>query len=283
MQALTFTSVRHSPLAGTWYPGRAETLRQTIERFIDAAEPTAPTTHLPRALLAPHAGYRFSGPVAAHSFLQVQNQPFETVVVIGPLHYQLPDLPPTAGVLTTGHSAYQTPLGDVPIDTDSLIALAKEVPLTQVRDDPEHSIEVEIPFLQFLLKPGFRLLPIMLNDQRVDTARLLGEALARILKEKQALLIASSDLSHFYQQKVANAYDQKMLDRVVALDAENVIRYDERGIAFACGCGAIAAVIYALQMLEKQAGVRASVLNYATSGDINGDYSRVVGYGAAAF
>jgi len=283
MTTLTFWTVRSSRLAGMWYPARADALRQSVDRFLHSAEATASEPAVPniRGVLAPHAGHRYSGPVAGHAFAHVRNLPVDTVVVIGPLHYPLPEVPVSAGILTTGHRAYETPLGDVPVDVDSLQALAKHIPMMQVLDDPEHSIEIELPFLQQVLKPGFRLVPIMLRDQRVETARLIGSILADVFKDRPTLLVASSDLSHFYPQDVAQRYDHKMLDSVTAMNAVQVIEYDERGIAFACGCGAIAAVLFALKAIATAS--TANVLNYATSGDVNGDYARVVGYGAAAF
>jgi AmmeMemoRadiSam system protein B len=274
---------RPSPLAGLWYPGQADRLRAMIEGFLEHPAPAAPGGEV-QGLLAPHAGYRYSGPVAAHAFSAVAGQHFETVVIAGPLHHRLSGLPRAARLLTTDHDAYATPLGTVSIDHDALArvgtALGASLPLIPIRDDPEHSIEIEIPFLQAVLRPGFRIVPIMLIDQSQPTAAALGAALAEALRDRQALFVASSDLSHFYPQAEANALDLKMLACVADMDAPRVIAYDEGGVAFACGHGAIAAVIHALQALGQP---QANIVRYATSGDVTGDFSRVVGYGAATF
>lgn len=277
------SDIRPSPLAGLWYPARANDLRTMLENFFEQA--AQKQTHSPppaegiTGLLVPHAGLRYSGPVAAHAFAAVRGQAFERVVIIGPLHYQLP----TSGlkeILTTAHTAYETPLGIIPVDQEAIAALAHKLPLSPIRADPEHSIEIELPFLQHILAPDFRLIPIMLRDQSQQTARNLADALAEILHDRRTLVLASSDLSHFYPQEVAQQLDSKMLTCVAAMDGTRVIEYDETGVAFACGHGAIATVIYMLQSWGK---ARADVMNYATSGDVNGDYERVVGYGAATF
>ncbi len=282
MTQASAADIRPSPLAGMWYPANADALRTMLGKFLDSASEAAPETSPGRllGLLTPHAGYRFSGPVAAYAFNALHDLTFDTVVIIGPLHYQLPGLQRSTTILTTGHKAYGTPLGQVPVDQDVLAALNALLSLTPLRDDPEHSIEIQLPFLQQTLKRGFSFVPLMLYDQGQETARRLGAALEEALRDRQALLVASSDLSHYYPQKVANQLDAQMLECVEAMDAERVIAYDENGTAFACGHGAIAAVIYALQ---QAGGAKAHIVRYATSGDTSGDTARVVGYGAATF
>lgn len=282
----TVSDVRPSPLAGQWYPGQADALRTMIDRFLETAhrqhKPEAPGQGHLLGLLAPHAGLRYSGPVAAHAFAGVQDLAFDSVVVAGPLHYPLPGV-----ILTTAHTHYETPLGSIPVDREALDRLEAFVPLTRLTNDPEHSVEIELPFLQHVLKPGFTLVPLMLRDQSEARAEALGNALAEVLRGRNVLFVASSDLSHFYPQPVANDYDHKMLDRVAAMDAEKVVAYNEAGIAFACGAGAIAAVLHAIRAWDAESAPgeapRATIVNYATSGDVTGDYARVVGYGAATF
>ena len=224
-------------------------------------------------LLAPHAGIQYSGPVAAHAYALLQNADYDTVVVIGPMHHPIPGV-----VLTTGHDAYQTPLGTIPVDREILDRLRRSVRLDDLRNDPEHSVEIELPFLQRTLRPGFRLVPLMMFDQSAVTSQALGLALAEALRDRHALIVASSDLSHFYPQQVANRLDWTMLDCVCAMDADRVLECNESAKGFACGHGAIAATLHALQQAE-----HAEITGYATSGDVTGDFSRVVGYGAAAF
>jgi AmmeMemoRadiSam system protein B len=267
--------IRPSPIAGRWYPGDPRQLAAAVDEFVTRAQvPPIPGQLI--GLLTPHAGHRYSGPVAGHAFRALQNSGLKVdiVVVIGPSHYPYP-----APVITSGHDAYETPLGDVPVDRATLETLAHRIPLEQIRRDPEHSLEIELPFLQRTLG-DFRLVPLALVDQSLDTAQQVGHALADLLAGENAVLVASSDLSHFYPQALANKLDQVVLDAVAAFDPEQVIQIEEQGRGFACGRAAIAAVMIAARELGADT---AQVLNYATSGDVTHDYQQVVGYGAAAF
>jgi len=266
--------VRPSPLAGRWYPADAARLAASVDGFLAAAEPPDLWGEL-IALLAPHAGHRYSGPVAGRAYRAVQGAEFESVAVVGPSHY-----PYAVPVLTTAHDAYATPLGRVPVDRAALDRLGAAVPVATVRRDAEHSLEIELPFLQRALVGGFGLLPLMLVEQSLALAESLGAALAEVLRGRRALLVASSDLSHFYPQRTAEALDRAMLDAVAAFDPAAVIAAEESGRGFACGRGALAAVMIAARALGAD---RAQVVGYATSGDVTGDTEQVVGYGAALF
>ena len=192
-------------------------------------------------------------------------------------------------LLTTSHAAYQTPLGEIPVDHEALdqleAILQREigVGLARIAHDQEHSLEIELPFLQRALELPFRLLPVMVREQNTHVARALGHGLARLfspdnaLDSQKVILVASTDLSHFYSQQVAEVLDGEVLRRLEAFDPEGVIEAEEQGVGFACGRGALAAVLWAAQELGAD---HPRVLNYATSGDITGDYQRVVGYGA---
>jgi len=249
--------------------------------------------HLPEvhgevvAVMAPHAGHLYSGPVAGYAFAALRGLSPELVAVVSPMHY-----PYAEPLLTTAHPAYATPLGEIPVHHQALQTLdgylrqTLGAGLAFVARDPEHSLEIELPFLQRALAGPFSLLPIMVRDQDEHTAKCLGQALARLFLEdpdlagKKALLVASTDLSHFYSQKVANQLDAEMLRRVEAFDPAGVIQVEIEGKGFACGRGALAAVLWAAKELGAD---RAQVLHHATSGDVTGDYDRVVGYGAAVF
>jgi AmmeMemoRadiSam system protein B len=267
--------IRPSPIAGRWYPGDPEQLAVTIDEFVSRAQ-VAPIQGRLIGLLTPHAGHRYSGPVAGHAFraLQESGREPDTVVLVGPSHYPYP-----APAITSGHDAYETPLGTVPVNRAMLDALCQRMQIEQVRRDAEHSLEIELPFLQRTLGE-FRLVPLALIDQSLEMAEQLGHALADILAGENAVLVASSDLSHFYPQPVANRLDQVILDAVAAYDPEGIIQAEEQGTGFACGRAAIAAVMIAARELGADT---ARVLNYATSGDITHDYQQVVGYGAAVF
>lgn len=274
MSQATLGDIRPSPIAGQWYPGRAEQLAESIDRLLDAGPQAAvPGTII--GLVAPHAGHIYSGKVAADAFRLVQGKSYKRVIVISPMHSFYPQ-----PVLTTGHEAYWTPLGAIPVDQVILEAIGKKVTLAKVRKDPEHSLEIELPFLQQALSGPFSLVPLMLRDQSYELAAKLGEAIAQVIGEPHGtLLVASSDLSHFYSEEEANALDQVMLKHIETFDPQAVIRADDEGRAFACGRAAIATMLVAARALGAD---RARIVGYGTSGDASGDHLRVVGYGAAA-
>jgi AmmeMemoRadiSam system protein B len=278
--------LRPSPIAGRWYPSQPEALRASVDAYLAAAALPAGTPVAGAdvvGLLAPHAGHLYSGAVAAHAFRAVQGAQPEVVALVCPSHYHA-DGP----VLTSAHAAYATPLGVVMVDQDAVAALRAELAaalklppgraLVAIREDHEHAIEIELPFLQRSLVPGFQLLPVMLRDQDQELAQALGAALAAVLRGRRALVVASSDLSHFYPQAQAVALDSEMLRRVAAFDPAGVVQAAATGEGQACGSGAIAAVMWAARALGAN---RAEVLKQATSGDVSGDYGQVVGYAAA--
>jgi MEMO1 family protein len=273
-------NVRPSPIAGQWYSADAARLATQVDNYIHKA-------HLPNfsgkviAIMAPHAGHRYSGPVAGHAFAALYGSKPELVCIVSPMHY-----PYNQPLLTTAHQAYATPLGTVPVDLEALekldLILIKELgfSLARVANDPEHSLEIELPFLQRALETSFKLLPVMVRDQSAAVMQKLGLALAEILRGRAAVLVASTDLSHFYPQTTAHKLDSEVLHQVEAFDPAGVIRVEELGKGFACGYGALASVMWAARALGAD---HAQILNYATSGDITGDFTQVVGYGAALF
>jgi AmmeMemoRadiSam system protein B len=279
----TTLDIRPSPIAGQWYSGDARRLAASVDRYL--AEATLPAlAGEVVAVMAPHAGHIYSGPVAGYAFA-LRGLPAELVAVISPMHhFALPAL------LTTAHAAYYTPLGDLLVDAEAVRALDARLKeklgagLAYVKNDPEHSLEIELPFLQRALaaelgQPApFRLLPVMVRDQSERVVQALGQALAEVLAGRKAVLVASTDLSHFYPQEVAQALDSELLRRVAAFDPHGVLSAEEEGVGFACGRGALAAVMWAAQALGADT---VQVLHHATSGEVTGDYTQVVGYGAA--
>ena len=228
-------------------------------------------------IVVPHAGYRYSGQVAAHAFACLKGLQPELVVIISPLHQMY-----HASLLTTSHDAYETPLGVVEVDQAVVAQVDKVlrksgVGLTAVSHDHEHALEIELPFLQQVLG-SFKLLPIMIRNQTPTIVQALAQALAKTLVGKNAILIASSDLSHFYPQPLAAEFDGEILRRLAAFDPQGILAAEEEHAGFACGRGAIAAVLWASKALGAN---RVNILNYATSGDATGKYDSVVGYGAA--
>lgn len=273
------SDARPSPLAGRWYPAEASRLASSVDGYLQAA-------CLPEmrgevvAVLAPHAGHLYSGPVAGYAFAALRGLQPEVVAVVSPMHYPYPE-----ALLTTAHVAYQTPLGTIPVDQQAVIALDERLRaglgfgLTPVRNDPEHSLEIELPFLQRALEREFRLIPVMVRDQTARVTRALGNALGSVLGGRSAVLVASSDLSHFFPQEKAKVLDEEFLRQVENFDPEGVLRVEEEGRGFACGRAAVAAVLWAARELGAN---RVHLLRHATSGDVTGDYTEVVGYAAAA-
>ncbi len=272
-QAQPLQDVRPSPIAGQWYPADPQRLAETVDRYIAEAV-VPPIAGEIVGIQAPHAGHRYSGAVAGYAFKAVQGLSVDVVALVGPSHY-----PYRAPLLTTAHTAYATPLGAVAVARELLAELERAVPLVAVRQDPEHALEIELPFLQRALGT-FRLLPLALVDQSWEMAQALGAALAELLRGQRALLVASSDLSHFYPQSVANQLDRRVLDAIARFDPQAVVAAEADGHKIACGHGAIAAVMVAARRLGADS---AHVLHYATSGDVTGDYRQVVGYSAAVF
>ena len=271
-------NVRPSPIAGQWYPAEPGRLAASVDQYLaDAQVPAVDGQIL--AVVAPHAGYLFSGPVAGYAFGVLRGLEPEMVAVVSPMHY-----PYDQELLTSAHSAYQTPLGCIAIDRQAVETLAQNlleasgVALSPVCNDPEHSLEIELPFLQRALAAEFSLLPVMVRDQSMTVARGLGTALAKTLAGRNAIMVASTDLSHFYPQKMAVALDSEVLQQLQALAPEGVYQVEEQGKGFACGRGALAAVMWAAKALGADA---VKVLRHGTSGDIFGDYLQVVGYAAA--
>jgi AmmeMemoRadiSam system protein B len=272
------SELRPSPIAGTWYPGEAGRLTRQVDHYLDEAR-------LPDlvgeviGVIAPHAGYVYSGTTAGHAFRSVRGKSYPRVVVLSPFHGFHP-----ASFITSAHQGYQTPLGPVWIDQDALSELEQGmqarglVRLTRVARDSEHSLEIELPFLQRALTEEFQLVPVMVRSHDLQELQALGQALAETLKRFPALLVASSDLSHFYPLEVANRLDEYILAQVAEFSPEGVLQAEEQGSGFACGVGAVTAMLWAAQ--GAGAGT-VRIIHHSTSADQTGDARSVVGYGAA--
>lgn len=271
--------VRPSPIAGTWYNANPAQLAAQVDGFIQQAQ-------LPElngeviGLIAPHAGYRYSGRTAGFAYRAVQGKAFDIVAALSPLHaYARPAL------LTSAHSAYETPLGVVEIDQGALGSLDDALRaqnasgLAPVAFDQEHSLEIQLPFLQRALSGPFKLLPVMVRAQRPEEIETFGRALADVLQGRRALVIASTDLSHFYPESAASQLDAEMLRQFAALSPEGALRAEQSGTGHACGVSAAAAALWAARALGANA---VEILHHSTSAEETRDFSSVVGYGAAA-
>jgi len=281
----TLVNVRPSPIAGQWYEGNPKALARKVDEYLDAAQLPALDGEVV-AVIAPHAGHVYSGAVAGYSFaalrsasLRLDTSP-DLVAVISPMHQ-----PYYEPLITTAHDAYVTPLGNIPVDKDAVAELDAELKsdlgfgLSPVARDREHSLEIELPFLQRVFPSEWKLLPVMVRASEPRVSQGLGKALAKVLRGRNFVLVASTDLSHFYDQNTANRLDAEMLRRFESFDPESIFEAEQTGKAFACGHAAVAAVLWASLALGAN---KVQVLHHATSGDVTGDFSSVVGYGAAA-
>jgi AmmeMemoRadiSam system protein B len=276
MEALS--RVRPSPIAGTWYSGNPETLAGQIDRYLADAD-VGDLSGDVVGVIAPHAGHRYSGRTAGYAFKAVQGKHYDLVVIISPFHSYHP-----AAIITSAHPYYATPLGEIPVDQQAVHSLCEGLyslgldEITFVKNDDEHSLEIELPFLQRALSGSFDLVPLMLRTRDRKLTENLGRVIARQMASKSVLLVASSDLSHFYPEPIAERFDHQMLHLIESFSPEEVLAADASGEGFACGVGAIATVLFAA---EKMAANKVKVLHYSTSADETGDTSSVVGYGAA--
>ena len=218
----------------------------------------------------------YSGPVAAHSYALLQHHTFHTIVLVGPSHYV-----GFEGASIWPSGAFETPLVNLPVDEALAAAIGAACPA--VADLPEahareHSLEMQLPFLA-MLAPGTPIVPIVMGFQTRETVCALADAIASGVRGRRVLLVASSDLSHFYDAPTAMALDHEVMTRVNALDEEGLMSLLERRADHACGGGPMVTVLRAARALGATTG---RVLRYADSGDVSGDKSSVVGYMAAA-
>lgn len=268
--------IRRSILAGSWYPGRPETLRGDIETYFrNVPEPEIPGRIV--GLVAPHAGYAYSGQVAAHAYKLIRNTPYEKVIVISPSHRMHFD-----GVALWRGAGYETPLGVVPVDQElaqSLLDADGPVAEIPAAHAGEHSLEIQLPFLQVALGE-FSFVPLVMGTQDERTCRRLAEVITGAVAGLRTLVVGSSDLSHFHSHSEAVRLDSVVLDHLKNFNPDGLLRDLARRSCEACGGGPAAATMMAARALGAE---RAELLKYANSGDVTGDRREVVGYASAVF
>ncbi|HNQ85469.1 MAG TPA: AmmeMemoRadiSam system protein B [Deltaproteobacteria bacterium] len=266
--------VRRPVIAGSWYPGNPENLTRDINRYLkDAVVPEFPAK--PVAIIVPHAGYMYSGPVAAYAYKAISGHGYSTVVVISPSHRAYF---PFVSVWPRG--SYETPLGPIEVDEDLCTRLLGS---PDIQDDTrphssEHALEIQLPFLQNVLST-FRLCPLIMGRQDLPTCENLASALYAHVKDSEStLIVASSDLSHFHSSAMAEKMDRIIAEHIEADDVNGLSTDLERSSSEACGGGPImTALLYGRHLGRTST----KVLRYAHSGHITGDNSSVVGYLAA--
>lgn len=270
---------RPPAVAGSFYSDNPVVLRREIETLLARAEVPEGLAAPPIGLISPHAGYLYSGAVAAAAFRLVRDRAaeYDLVVVVSPSHHHYF---PGFSLYAAGN--YETPLGEVAVDqalAEALIAAHDEVHFVAEAHRREHALEVQLPFLQVALG-DFTLLPVVMGQQSWPQAEKLAEILFDLGRQRRLLLVASSDLSHFHPAARAEALDRKIVEAVSGFDAAGLWAAIETGRAEACGAGPMLAVMLAARRLGAR---RAEILSYRHSGAVSGDYSQVVGYLAAAF
>jgi MEMO1 family protein len=277
---------RPPAVSGIFYPSNPFELQKSLEQsFLDVNfGPGRMPPSLDRkkiyGIISPHAGYTYSGGVAANGYYQVSNMNYETVIITGPNHYGI-----GSGVATMRQSLWKTPLGDVEVNSDFADTISKNTVIdvddfSHVRD---HCLEVQLPFLQCIRKDDtFRIVPIIMNLQDIETAKVVGRTIAQAIKSAstKALLIASSDFTHYEPNEEAHRKDLELIDTILSLDVSSFYAVLERLDISACGYGAIASIMFAVKELGAS---KAELLRYATSGDTTGDKSSVVGYASIVF
>ena len=268
--------IRKSVIAGTWYPGDPSTLTGDIRSYLKKVPEQAVGGPVV-GLVSPHAGYVYSGQIAAHGYRLVEGRRYDAVVVIGPSHRVL-----FRGASVWPSGGYETPLGVVPIDSELAGAILGADPVLNSDRKPhaaEHSVEIQLPFLQVALGT-FAFVPIVMGTQDYQTCEAVADAILGAAKGKNVLVVGSSDLSHFHTYEQAKRLDQVLVDLVQKRDHRGLSRELEDGTCEACGGGpVVTAMLYA----EKAGARGVKVLQYANSGDVTGERRQVVGYLSAAF
>jgi MEMO1 family protein len=269
------SDIRPAAVAGSWYPRTAAAIAAAIDDYIarvDSPELAGDVV----ALIAPHAGLTYSGPVAAHAYRLLRDRTFEALVLVGPSHFVGFD-----GVAVWPRGGFETPLGIASIHeriAHDLIEASEVVRPTRAPHLREHSLEMQLPFTQHLA-PAVPIVPLLVGYQTMETARALGQALATALRTRRALMVASTDLSHYHDATAAQRLDQVVIERIGRFDFDGLQRALDDRPEHACGGGPMVAVMRAASALG---ATDARILHYADSGDVSGDKSAVVGYVAAA-
>ncbi len=275
-------SVRPAAVAGSFYPADPVTLTGMMDQMLARAKTPALDGSIV-AVVAPHAGYEYSGPVAAYTYAALKGRKYARVVVIAPSHFEM-----FAFSSVFEGDAYQTPLGVIPVDKAFAVRLAKMDSSIRLSEHGhgsttrggEHALEVQLPWLQTVLG-DFTLVPIIMGDQSYASSRALGVSLSKLISQsgEDTLIVASSDLSHYLTYEQAQQIDHRTLNALEHWDYLSMSRNFAHGIWEACGGGPIVAAMIAADHMGAR---RAVLLDYATSGDVTGDRSHVVGYGAVA-
>lgn len=277
---------RAPAVSGIFYPSDPIELRKAIEQsFLDRN--FGPGTISPAhkygkifGMVSPHAGYAYSGSVAANGYQQIFSMDHDTIIIAGPNHYGI-----GSGVATMREALWKTPMGGVEVNTEFVDRISKDsvIDVDDFSHSRDHCLEVQLPFLQFIKKnDSFRIVPVILMWQDIDTAKDVGKIISQAIKSEgtKALVIASSDFTHYEPNEEAHRKDRELINAILSLDVSSFYEILERFDISACGYGAIASAMITVKELG---ATRGELLRYATSGDVTGDTSSVVGYASIIF
>jgi MEMO1 family protein len=271
----TREKVRTAVVSGQFYPAEPKVLKKQIQSFL-AESRSRPDAQV-CALIVPHAGYDYSGLVAAEAYKLVEGRKFESVILIAFLHRMFLE-----GVLVDDVDAYETPLGRVPVDLERVREIQRCHPLFRTAVPgriEEHSLEVQIPFLQETV-PGLRIVPIYIGAQGITNITVLAEALIKTVGDRNVLVVATTDLSHFHSYEIAVEKDKAVIAMLEKANAEAIYDAYAKEEAEACGMGPVLTLIL---LARKMGWAGPRLIRYANSGDVTGDKSSVVGYASMAF
>ena len=271
MDTIDKRHLREPAVAGAFYPGKEQTLANEVDSLLSQVE-DIDIKGDPIALISPHAGYVYSGGVAAHGYRQLRDKRFDTVVLIGPCHRAFMQ---ESSIYTKG--GFKTPLGVLEIDTDlaeEISSRTETILFEPKAHDGEHSLEVQLPFLQRTLA-DFKIVPIVMGSQSKDYCDALSQAVVQSVQGKNVLLVASTDLSHFHSYDEAVQLDEVVVRSVRDYDPEGLMEDLSSGRCEACGAGPMVATLFAARELGAN---KSEALKYANSGDVSGDKNSVVGY-----
>ncbi len=272
----TSANSRKTVYAGSFYPGEKNILKATINAFLSNAGPKVSKGQI-ISLVVPHAGYEYSGQVAAYSYKEIKDKPFKTVIIIGQNHFSYYD-----GIAVSGHEDFETPLGKLPVDRELARKIASADPKIRIDDnafEKDHTIEVQLPFIQLSLKDA-KIVPILFGNLSPDNCRILADAISPYVDDS-TLVIASTDWAHYFAYDKVNEMDIAGIDSVLKGDLNGFISLLNQRKTEAC---AASAVITASLIASSKASNRTFLLKHANSGDATGDKNaQVVGYTALAF
>lgn len=268
---MTQTNIRPSVIAGSWYPGSADLLRETIEHYLNDV-PVFEISQEIKGIISPHAGYIYSGTVAAHGYKQIQNYTYDLVIILSPMHKYY-----YGKYIINDADFYETPLGQIPVDKKAVAKIKEDTDITNISHDEEHALEIQLPFLQIVQK-SFKILPIMFGPIKLDETDDLINVLIPIIKSQKTLVVISTDLHHINDYNQVQERDQKVINTLEEFDLNSLKVLLNRPDCTVCGK---VPLLTGLKILNKIGYNQIKILKHLNSGDVTGEKDRgqyTVGY-----